>query len=116
TALVDDNTFTNLIAAHNLRCAARAAQRFADTAHELGVTDDEIAEWDRCAERTYIPYDEELGLPEQSEGFTRLPEWDFAATTDKYPLLLHEPYFEIYRHQVIKQADLELALFWFGDR
>src|SRR5207247_3963764 len=42
--------------------------------------------------------------------------WDFAATKpDQYPLLLHFPYFDLYRKQVIKQADLVLALHWCGD-
>ena len=55
-------------------------------------------------------------MHQQSEGFTRLPEWDFEASRDKYPLLLHAPYFDLYRRQVIKQADLLLAQYWFGDR
>ena len=47
----------------------------------------------------------------QSEGFTRYAEWDFDGTrADKYPLLLHYPYFELYRKQVVKQADLVLAM------
>ena len=29
---------------------------------------------------------------------------------DEYPLLLHRPYFELYRKQVVKQADLVPAL------
>src|SRR5256885_11575693 len=63
-----------------------------------------------------IPWDDELGVHPQSEGFTSHQPWDFAATRpDQYPLLLHFPYFELYRKQVIKQADLVLALHWRGD-
>jgi alpha,alpha-trehalose phosphorylase len=52
----------------------------------------------------------------QSDGFTHHEEWDFEAMTpEKYPLLLHYPYFEIYRRQVIKQADLVMALHLRGD-
>ena len=66
--------------------------------------------------RSYIPYDEELGVHPQSEGFTRHDEWDFEGTaSEDYPLLLHYPYFEIYRKQVVKQADLVLALHLRGD-
>ena len=37
--------------------------------------------------------------------------WDFAGTPpEQYPLLLHFPYFDLYRKQVVKQADLVLAL------
>ena len=64
----------------------------------------------------HIPYDEELGVHEQSEGFTRLQEWDFDRTPpEEYPLLLHYPYFDLYRKQVVKQADLVLAMHWRGD-
>jgi alpha,alpha-trehalose phosphorylase len=57
-----------------------------------------------------------LGVHEQSEGFTRLQEWDFEQTEpDEYPLLLNMPYFDLYRKQVLKQADLVLAMHWRGD-
>ena len=42
--------------------------------------------------------------------------WDFEDTPpDQYPLLLHYPYFQLYRKQVVKQADLVLAMHWRGD-
>ncbi len=34
---------------------------------------------------------------------------------DQYPLLLHFPYFDLYRKQVVKQADLVLAMHLRGD-
>ncbi|MGV0602459.1 glycosyl hydrolase family 65 protein, partial [Mycolicibacterium pulveris] len=40
-----------------------------------------------------------------------LREWDFTANT-AYPLLLHEPYVRLYPQQVVKQADLVLAMHW----
>src|SRR5262249_39818449 len=52
----------------------------------------------------------------QSENFTSHQVWDFEATSpDQYPLLLHFSYFDLYRRQVVKQADLVLALHWRGD-
>src|SRR5439155_15117582 len=63
-----------------------------------------------------VPWDDALGVPPQSEGFTKHQVWDFANTKlDQYPLLLHFPYFALYRKQVVKQADLVLALHWRGD-
>src|ERR687897_1832084 len=42
--------------------------------------------------------------------------WDFAGTApEQYPLMLHFPYYDLYRRQVVKQADLVLALFLRGD-
>jgi alpha,alpha-trehalose phosphorylase len=114
TALVDDNAFTNLAAAHNLRLAADAAQRHLDIAAPLGVTPDDIAAWRAAADAVYLPYAESLRVHEQCAGFTTLPEWDFEARKDSYPLLLTVPYFELYRRQVIKQADLEFAMYTFG--
>jgi trehalose/maltose hydrolase-like predicted phosphorylase len=114
TALVDDNTFTNLAAAHNLVAAADAAQRHRELSAELGVTFGEVESWRAAAGAVFVPYDEQLQVHEQNAGFTMLPEWDFAASQEKYPLLLNAPYFDIYRRQVIKQADLELAMVSFG--
>jgi alpha,alpha-trehalose phosphorylase len=63
-----------------------------------------------------VPWDELLQVHSQSEDFTRHQEWDFAATKPQdYPLLLHFPYFDLYRKQVIKQADLVLAMHLCGD-
>ena len=62
------------------------------------------------------PWDDDLGVHPQSEGFTSHRLWDFERTApDRYPLLLHFPYFDLYRKQVVKQADLVLALHVRGD-
>jgi alpha,alpha-trehalose phosphorylase len=111
TALVRDNVFTNLMAAHNLRTAAQACRRHPDAAYALGVSSEETAAWRDAAGAVHIPYDDELGVHQQCEGFTTLREWDFAKNT-AYPLLLHDAYVRLYPSQVIKQADLELAMHW----
>ena len=81
TALVDNNAFTNLMAARNLSAAAAAVDRHADRWAELGVTSDDAAAWRAAAEAMVVPYDEELGVTAQSEGFTRYRAWDFEATS-----------------------------------
>jgi len=111
TAIVRDNVFTNLMAAHNLVVAADACVRDPDEASKLGVTTEEMAAWRDAAAAVNIPYDEELGVHQQCEGFTKFAEWDFEANTT-YPLLLHEAYVRLYPAQVIKQADLVLAMQW----
>ncbi|MCH9734950.1 MAG: family 65 glycosyl hydrolase, partial [Actinomycetia bacterium] len=111
TAIVRDNVFTNLMAAANLCIAADACARHPDAAAEMGVDTEETAGWRAAANAVHIPYDQELGVHPQCEGFTTLREWDFAANTH-YPLLLHEPYVRLYPAQVIKQADLVLAMQW----
>jgi alpha,alpha-trehalose phosphorylase len=111
SAIADDNVYTNLMAQQNLRAAADAAKRYPDRARELGVNTEEAADWRDAAEAMFISYDETLGVHPQADGFTRHQVWDFANTpADHYPLLLHYPYFDLYRKQVVKQADLVLAL------
>ena len=91
SALMDDNLYTNLMAQRNLRAA--------------GID---------MAEKLSMPYDESRGVHEQAYGFTRLEEWNFDADHD-YPLMLHQPYLNLYRKQVVKQADLVLAMVTRGD-
>ena len=116
SAIADNNVYTNLMAQQNLRRAADAAERLADRAAELGVAEGEPAAWRAAADAMAVPYNRELDVHEQAEGFTSHQLWDFENTSpDQYPLLLHFPYFQLYRSQVVKQADLVLALHKRGD-
>ena len=117
SAMSDDNTYTNLMAATNLRAAANAVRRFPGEAQSLSVEADEVAAWDWAAAHMAVPYNDEKRVHEQARGFTVREEWDFArsARDHEYPLLLHVPYFDLYRSQVVKQADLLLAMHWVGD-
>jgi alpha,alpha-trehalose phosphorylase len=116
TAIVDNNVYTNLMAQKNLREAAAVAERQKQAAERLGVEPAEIERWRRAAETVVVPYDDKLGVHPQSEGFTRHAEWDFEHTpAEAYPLMLDLPYFELYRKQVVKQADLVLAMHLRGD-
>jgi alpha,alpha-trehalose phosphorylase len=111
SALADDNVYTNLMAQQNLRAAADAAERHAEAAAALAVSVEEVAAWRQAADAMFVPYDEDLGVHPQSAGFTGHEVWDFDGTRpDQYPLFLHFPYFDIYRKQVVKQADLVLAM------
>ncbi|MGW5234755.1 glycoside hydrolase family 65 protein [Streptomyces nodosus] len=115
SAVADDNTYTNLMARANLLAAADAVERHPRRAGELAVGEEETAAWRDAAEAMHIPYNHDLGVHEQHAGFTRYQRWDFAATRpDQYPLMLHFPYFDLYRKQVIKQADLVLAMYTCG--
>lgn len=112
SALADNNIYTNLMAQLNLVRAGELALTYPEQAARLQVSPAEIVAWQAAAAATYLPYDEELGVHAQSEGFTDHQVWDFAATTpDQYPLLLHFHYFDLYRKQVVKQADLVLAMY-----
>ncbi|HET6964406.1 MAG TPA: glycosyl hydrolase family 65 protein [Acidimicrobiales bacterium] len=116
SAVADNNVYTNLMAQRNMRAAAELAGRNRREADHLGVTAEETASWRDAADSMLVPYDERLGVHPQSEGFTNHAPWDFRATrSDQYPLMLHFPYFDLYRKQVTKQADLVLAMVMCGE-
>ncbi|MEE8209773.1 MAG: glycosyl hydrolase family 65 protein [bacterium] len=121
--VVNNNTFTNLMARENLRYAAQTVETiraqkpdiFRALAHKTGLDLSEIKDWTRAAENMFIPYDQETGIYPQDDSFLDKEAWDFKNTpADKYPLLLFYHPLTIYRHQVIKQADIALAMFLVG--
>jgi alpha,alpha-trehalose phosphorylase len=116
SAIADNNIYTNLMAERNLRAAADAVERYPDRADELGVDRAEAAAWRDAADAVVIPYDADLGVHSQAEGFTHHQRFDFDdVSPEQYPLLLHFTYFDLYRKQVVKQPDLVLALHLRGD-
>src|SRR3546814_9074306 len=60
----------------------------------------------------FVPFDDELGIHGQDHTFLQTPRWDVAATPpDRFPLQDHHHLLTLYRHQVVKQADVVMALF-----
>ena len=125
TTVVNDNTYTNVMARFNLRDAARTVrflaewspEKFAHVQRTTGLDVGELDTWDAAADAMYIPFDEELGIHPQDAEFLDLEPWDWAGTPDdKYPLLLNFHPLVIYRHQVLKQADVVLAMFLRGEQ
>jgi alpha,alpha-trehalose phosphorylase len=111
SAIADDNVYTNLMAKQNLEAAAALADKYQERAKELDVDPEESASWRDAADAMFVPYDDALGVHPQAAGYTGHQAWDFAGTPpEHYPLMLHYPYFDLYRKQVVKQADLVLAL------
>ena len=121
--VVNNNTYTNLMARENLRYAAETveilreknSELYAALVHDTGLKENEIGEWKKAADSMYIPFDEERGIHPQDDDFLNKEVWDFENTPlDKYPLLLHYHPLVIYRYQVIKQADVALAMYLLG--
>jgi alpha,alpha-trehalose phosphorylase len=60
----------------------------------------------------YVPYHEKLKIIPQDDSFLDREPWDFRKTPpEHYPLLMFYHPLNIYRKQVIKQADVVLAMF-----
>ncbi|MDE0546028.1 glycoside hydrolase family 65 protein [Microbacterium sp. C7(2022)] len=124
TTVVNDNLFTNVMARFNLRFAARTIREMQEVDGEvyrrmvdrLGLEEGEAESWDRAAEAMHIPFSEALGIHPQDHVFLEREIWDLENTpADKRPLLLHYHPLVIYRYQVLKQADVVLALFLQGN-
>ncbi len=124
TTVVNNNAFTNLMARENLWYAAETVrfmrenfpEHYATLVHKTALLDSEPDDWQRAADRMFIPYDEQLGIHPQDDSFLDREVWDLKNTPrDKFPLLLYHHPLVIYRHQVIKQADVVLAMFLLGD-
>jgi alpha,alpha-trehalose phosphorylase len=124
TTVVNDNLFTNVMARFNLRFAARTVREMAEIDGEvyrqmvdrLSLEPGEPDAWERAAEAMHIPFSPTLGIHPQDHVFLEREIWDLENTPpDKRPLLLHFHPLVIYRYQVLKQADVVLALFLQGN-
>ncbi|OAN36621.1 glycoside hydrolase family 65 protein [Microbacterium sp. H83] len=124
TTVVNDNLYTNVMARYNLRYAARVVreaeeadgEEFDRVVERTGLAPGEAEGWERAADAMFIPFSESLGIHPQDSLFLEREVWDLAHTpADQRPLLLHFHPLVIYRFQVLKQADVVLALFLQGN-
>jgi alpha,alpha-trehalose phosphorylase len=122
--VVNNNAYTNLMARENLRYAAETIQCLQTTypdsynalVQKTALEPSELEAWVQAVESMYVPYDEKLQIIPQDDSFLDREPWDFQNTpSDRYPLLLFYHPLNIYRKQVIKQADVVLAMFLLGN-
>lgn len=124
TTVVNNNLYTNVMAQYNLLIAAKVLRKmrknnpkeYVDLQHRFGLKDEELDRWKRAAKKMYIPFNEELGVNPQDDYFLQRQIWnlDDPDGEPKRPLLLHYHPLTIYRYQILKQADVVLALFLQG--
>jgi alpha,alpha-trehalose phosphorylase len=124
TTVVDNNTYTNLMARENLRYAADVVEAmhldhnraYTELVYHTDLVSGETQDWRRASEAMYVAFDEKLGIHPQDDSFLERELWDFDATpADHYPLLLYYHPLVIYRRQVLKQTDVVLAMFLLGE-
>ena len=115
---------TNVMARFNLDQAAwtlgwmrtEAPEAYERAVERLRIGPDEAAEWTAAARAMTILFDPVTGINPQDSLFLDREVWDLASTPmEMRPLLLHYHPLVIYRFQVLKQADVVLALFLQGD-
>lgn len=124
TTVVNNNAYTNLMARENLYFAVKTVQtmeklypdQFENLKHRTKLEPSEVDAWQRAADRMYIPFDRKINIHPQDEDFLELEKWDIKNTPrSHFPLLLNYHPLVIYRHQVIKQADVVLAMLLLGN-
>ncbi len=122
--VVNNNTYTNLMAQGNLRYAIETVnclqlqqpQVFEVLKRKTGLETSEVEDWKRAADNMYVPFDARTGIYPQDDSFLDREPWDFKNTpAERYPLLLFYHPLNIYRRQAIKQADVVLAMFLLGN-
>jgi len=105
SAIVNNNLYTNMMAARHLRIAAREG-----LASAL-IDEAEAARMVRAADAMFLAIDDERQVYAQDDAYFELDPWPFETTpAAAYPLLLHFHPLAIYRRRVSKQADAVLAL------
>jgi kojibiose phosphorylase len=122
---VDNDAYTCYAAAENLRLGVEAARdleahdptRFHALCREIGLTREEISRWSEIGRNVYFPLDSQTGMIEQFDGYFALPDETVTCDADGWPIEPDEPD-RLYRGetQLIKQADVVLLFYLFGDR
>ena len=119
SALVDDNAYTNYMARFNLsiaaewvrRMATKQPDRYRALADRIGLERSEVAGWEKASAAMELPIDPTLGITPQDARFLEREPWNWDTPAERYPLLLNFHPLVIYRHQVLKQADVVMAMF-----
>jgi alpha,alpha-trehalose phosphorylase len=119
TTVVNNNFYTNVMAKFNLAYAAEQVDRLRDTSdhsyeilvRRTGIDAAEVDLWRSIADAMYLPFDPELGIHPQDDSFLELEPWPEKLSNDGVaPLLQQYHPLVIYRHQVLKMADVVMAM------
>jgi trehalose/maltose hydrolase-like predicted phosphorylase len=121
---VNNNAYTNVMAAWVLRCAGSMLELL-DEEHrqmlqeELRIEDEELARWDEVSRKLFIPFHGE-GIISQFEGYEELEVFDWDGYRRRYPniqrldRILEAEGDDINRYQASKQADVLMLFYLFS--
>ena len=122
--IVDNNLYTNMLTKRQFYFTLDVAallkekypEKYAQLVQKCGITDEEFARWKRAADNMYLAYDKELDLYMQDDNFLDKDPIDLEAIPkEKLPLLTNLHPLNLWRYQVIKQADIVLLTFLCSD-
>ena len=114
---VDNNWYTNYLARWTLEYALQmTAQVAPEQAAKLAISEAERAHWQAIVDQMYLPYDAELGIFEQHDGFLDkdlTPVSEIPA--DQRPINQNWSWDKILRSPYIKQGDVIQGIWNFID-
>lgn len=120
---VNNNCYTNFMVRFHLRYASEVygrmkkcvPQKFEEIITRIGLDDDELALWEKAADNIYYHVNEQYGVYEQDSHFIYNDEADMSRIPNNLDLrsCLHP--LDLWRLQVLKQADVVLLQFVLGD-
>jgi len=117
---VDNNAYTNVMAVWVILRAMDALDLMPlpnrlDLREKLGLTDDELAQWDHVSRRMFVPFHD--GVISQFEGYEALAELDWDAYRQRYgsiqrlDRILEAENDDVNRYKAAKQADALMLLY-----
>ena len=121
---LDNNAYTNVMAAWVMIRAqdtldALPHDRRRQLCERIGISPDEIAQWDEISRKLEIPFHDD-GIISQFEGYGRLQEFDWAAAREKYgdihrlDRILEAEGDSPNRYKASKQADVLMLFYLFS--
>ncbi|MFE4078623.1 HAD-IA family hydrolase [Paenarthrobacter sp. YIM B13468] len=121
---LDDNAYTNVMAAWVCACAAGIPDTFsghelADLLERLCVTEHEVARWGRLSRAMFVPFTKD-GIISQFAGYDRLEELDWDKYRQRYDnierldLILEAEGDDVNRYKLAKQADVLMLPYLMG--
>ncbi|MGM0138549.1 maltose phosphorylase [Enterococcus sp. DIV0755b] len=112
---INNNWYTNMLAAWVLKYTLENYRRFEDVA-TVSIPQSEQEQWEEIYRNMYLPVDEELGIFVQHDTFL---DKDLMPVTDlnpaDLPLNQHWSWDKILRSCFIKQADVLQGIYYFSD-
>lgn len=121
---VNNNCYTNMMAAFHLDYAAKVYEEMKEQAPDklrvlrqnLELTVEEKEAWQKAADNIYIPFDEKLGIHKQDDSFLELAPVDMEKMPRNRDIRADYHPLNLWRLQVIKQADVVLLMFVLNDK
>ncbi len=121
---VNNNFYTNFLTKFHFEFAVKmyndmkknSPREFKALMDRIDITDEEAALWQKAADNMYYRYNEKLGIYEQDDNFVNNNTVDMELIPKNYDIRgLYHP-LNLWRIQVLKQADVVLLTFVMGDR